>query len=322
VERSVRQTRGLALLVLCALFAAPGAADARPKGPPGHVVYVAKGAVWRAALADPAQPEKLMVLPALRRRFTRLEAAADGSALLVELGRNAAWIDLTAQPPAPVYLPCRGRARLSPSGERVMCASRTGKGTAIYRLRPQLGGAALLAGADPAATNLADLTGEHVVVADKDGLWSWPVGQPEQRTHVAPHVPAGSLSIAPDGQRAVGRYSDPGAGESLFGFRLDGQAARRKLGPGTPVGWSADSVWVVVAAENTACAVKAVGGEYKCWDRFRPLSIDRDGSWLLLAKPPKGKARRLDLFLGRVGGPHVERPLQLLRGASAAVLVP
>jgi hypothetical protein len=320
----VVRRRRLTVVVLSLLALAPESAEAKPKAPPGHVVYVQKGAVWRAPLADPKKPVKLMVVPALRRRFTRLEAAGDGSALLVELGRNAAWIDLSVEPPAPpVYLPCRGRARLSPTGERVMCASRTAKGTAVYRMRPSLGGAALLAGVDPAGTNLSDLAGEHIVMVDKGGLWSLPVAQPDQRTQVAPHVPAGGLSIAPDGQRAVGRYSETNAGESLFGFRLDGQAARRKLGPGTPVGWSADSVWVAVAAENTACAVKAVGGEYKCWDRFRALAINRDGSWLLLAKPPGPRGRRFDLFLGRVGGPHVEKPLPLLlRGVSAAVLIP
>ena len=280
------------------------------------------GAIWRALLAQPDQPTKLVTLPAMRRRITRLEAAGDGSALLVELGRNAAWIDLSSQPPGQlVYLPCRGRARLSPDGQRVLCASRTGNGTAVYRLRPRLG-AAPLAGVDPAATALADLHGERVVIAARDALWSSPVAQPEQRTQVAPHVPASSLSVAPDGQRAVGRYLDGDKVESLFGFRLDGEAARRKLLPGVPIAWSADSVWLAVIGENTGCALRAVGGEYKCWDKFRPLAINRDGSWMLLAKPFAGRTRRLDLFLGRVGGPHTEKPLALLRGAVAATLIP
>jgi hypothetical protein len=301
---------------------APRLAQAKPKPPPGSVLYVQKGALWRASLADPEKPEKLATLPPMRRKpITRLEASGDGTALLIEYSRNVAWIDLTTQPLVPVYLPCRGRSRLSPGGERVMCASRAGKSTAVFRMRPRPG-AAFLPGFDPATTLMADLHGERVVVAGSEELWSASITEPEQRTQVAPHVPAGALSIAPDGQRAVGRYSDGEQRDSLFGFRLDGQAARRKLAPGIPVAWSADSVWIAVAWEGNACIVRAVGGEYKCWDKYRPLAIDRDGSWMLLAKPPKGRARRLDLFLGRVGGPHTEKPLKLMRGVSAATLVP
>ena len=304
------------------MIAAPRAAHAKPKPPPGNLIFVQKGAIWRVALATPEEPVKLIKLPPMRKkRVTRLEAAGDGSALLVELSKNAAWIDLSGPTPAaPVYLPCRGRAHLSPGGERVLCASRTGKGTSVYRLRPTFGAAPLAA--SPGATLMADLTGERVIVAEPKALFLTPVASPDHRTQVAPHAPSASLSIAPDGQRAVGRYSDGDGAESLYGFRLDGEAARRKLGPGTPVGWSADSVWLAVNGENTACAVRAVGGEFKCWDKFRTLAIDRDGSWLLLARPPGAKARRFDLFLGRVGGPHVEKPLPLLRGVSAAVLVP
>ena len=312
---------GLLLGVLGAL-AVPDEAEAKPKPPPGSVVFVQKGAIWRAPLADPKKPEKLIGLPAMRRRMTRLEAAGDGSALLVELGRNAAWIDMTAEPLRPVYLPCRGRARLSSSGELVVCASRTRSGTVAYRMRPQVA-SWLLDGFDPKVTSLADVRGERVVVVDSDALWNSPVAQPDQRVQVSPHVPAGALSIAPDGQRAVGRYTEGESGDSLFGFRLDGQAARRKLGPGVPVAWSADSVWLIIAAENTACAVRAVGGEYKCWDKYRPLAIDADGSWVLLAKPPKGRSRRLELFLGRVSGPHAEKPIKLLlKNVAAATLVP
>jgi hypothetical protein len=309
------------LAVLAVLAGRP--AEAKPKPPPGRVIYVHKGAVWRATLAQPDKPEKLFALPLSRRiRLTRLEAAGDGSALLVGLGRNAAWIDLSGDEQAPIYLPCRGRARLSAGGDLVLCASRARNGTVAYRLRPRLE-SSLLPGFDPAATALADLRGERVVTVDHDALWSAPVAQPEQRVKVAPHVPAGSLSVAPDGHRAVGRYRDERGSDSLFGFRLDGQAARRKLGPGTPVAWSADSIWLAVFDRNTACAVRAVGGEYKCWDRYRPLSITGDGSWLLLTPLSKGKRRgRLDLFLAEVAGPHSEKPVKLLQGAAAAALVP
>jgi hypothetical protein len=258
-----------------------------------------------------------------KKRITRLEASADGSVLLIELGKNVAWVDMKADPPAPIYLPCRGRARLSPDGSRVLCANRIGKGagTAVYRLRPALG-ATPLPELKPAAVLAAAMSGDKVVFAESNALFMTPVAHPEQRTQMAPHAPPSGLSIAPDGQRAVGRYSDGNGGEALYGFRLDGEAARRKLVPGRPVAWSADSDWLAVDGENTGCALRAVGGEFKCFDKFRAVALDHNGAWLLLAKPPRVKAKRFDLFLGRIGGAHVEKPTPLLKGVSAAVLVP
>lgn len=315
--------RRLAWSLIPALFGALTApVHAKPKPPPGNVLFVQKNAIWRAPLAAPEEPTKLFTLPPMRKkRITRLEASGDGSVLLVELGKNVAWVDMKADPPTPVYLPCRGRARLSPDGSRVLCANRTGKGTAVYRVRPSFG-ATPLPEVKPTAVLLADLAGDKVIVAESNALFMTPVARPEQRTQMAPHAPAGGLSVAPDGQRAVGRYSDGNAGEALYGFRLDGEAARRKLVPGIPVVWSADSDWLAVDGEKTACALRAVGGEFKCFDKFRAVSLDRDGSWLLLARPPKAKAKRFDLFLGRIGGPRVEKPLPLVKGVSAAVLVP
>ena len=329
-RRAGGRDRRLAWLVITAVLALAAPVHAKPKPPPGNVLYVQKNAIWRASLAvqiekKPEQaPTKLFTLPPMRKkRITRIEASSDGSVLLVELGKNVAWVDLKADPPAPVYLPCRGRARLSPDGNRVLCANRIGKGTgtAVYRIRPTFG-ATPLPEVKPTAVLMAALAGDKVIVAEGNALFMTPVAYPEQRTQMAPHAPAGALSVAPDGQRAVGRYSDGNAAESLYGFRLDGEAARRKLGPGRPVVWSADSDWLAVDAENTGCALRAVGGEFKCFDKFRAVSIDRDGSWLLLAKPLNPKAKRFDLFLGRIGGPRVEKPEPLLKGVSAAVLVP
>jgi hypothetical protein len=313
----------LAWSVIPALVGALAApVHAKPKPPPGNVLFVQKNAIWRASLAVPEEPVKLFTLPPMRRkRITRLEASGDGSVLLIELGKNVAWVDMKADPPAPVYLPCRGRARLSPDGSRVVCANRTGKGTAVYRVRPSFG-ATPLPELKPSTVLVAALAGDKVLFADGNALFLTPVAHPEQRTQMAPHAPATGLSIAPDGQRAVGRYSDGNGGEALYGFRLDGEAARRKLVPGRPVAWSADSDWLAVDGENTGCALRAVGGEFKCFDKFRAGARDSDGAWRRLAKPPRAKAKRFDLFLGRIGGPRVEKPLPLLKGVSAAVLVP
>lgn len=301
----------LGLAIGIAVGIAIGTAEARKEEPPpGQLAWVKDGAVWRAALASPEQPVKLAdlrVAPALVRR---LSAAGDGSALLVDLGRNAAWIDLAGgKPGSPIFLPCAA-GRLAPDGGRVLCGARVGAGSVAYRMRPRLGSAALEE-LSPERTALA--AGDRLVSA-RDGALR------EEDRVVAPHVPLDMLSVSPDGARAVGRYQD-GDGDALFGFRLDGRAARRKLITGAPVAWSGDSVWLAVDGEDTACVLRAVGGEYKCWDHFRALALSADGSRALLGKPPESGAG-LDVYLVATAGVRAEKPRLLVEGCQAATLLP
>jgi len=294
------------------LALAVGIAQARKEPPPpGNLVYVKDGAIWRARLAAPEQAERLMALAAAPSLVRGLSASADGSALLLDLGSNAEWIDLAPRERAParVLLPCSG-GRLAPDGGRVLCAARRGKGSVAYRMRPQLGSAALEQ-LSPERTALT--AGDHLV-SEKDGALR------DQDKVLAPHAPLDRLSVSPDGARAVGRYQD-GDGDALFGFRLDGRAARRKLIQGAPVGWSADSVWLAVDGEDTACVLRAVGGEYKCWDHFRALAISADGNRALLGKPPDSGSG-IDVYLVPVTGVRPEKPKVLVQGVLAATLLP
>ena len=286
------------------LAVATSATAGKKEPPAGGVAYVKDGAVWRAPLATPEQATKVVDL-AGAAAVVHVEAAADGSALLIDLGENAAWIDLAS--PAPVYLPCRG-GRVSADGHRVLCAARGG-GAVVYRLRPRLGSSPLV-GVDPARAAAA---GERVI-AEQDGHLTALGG-----AVVAPQAPAGELSVAPDGERAVGRYVD-GEVESLYGFRLDGRAARRRLIPGTPVAWSADSTWLAIASGEEACAVRAAGGEYKCWKDYRALAIGPGGALALLARP--GEDGTLALFLVPTDGVRPQKPSALLPSALGATLLP
>lgn len=290
------------LLVLLALTSVAHAGKKEP--PPGSIAYVKDGAVWRAPLATPEQATKIADV-AGASRVQHVEAAADGTALLIDLGDNAVWIDLAK--PAPVYLPCRG-GRVSADGHRVLCAAR-GSGAVVYRLRPRLGSSPL-AGVDPAHAAAA---GERVVV-EQDGHLAALGG-----AVVVPEAPAGELSIAPDGERAVGRYGE-GDEESLYGFRLDGRATRRKLIPGTPVAWSSDSTWLAITSGEEACAVRAAGGEYKCWKDYRALAIGPGGVLALLAQP--GENGALALFLAPTAGARAQKPAPLLPSARGATLLP
>lgn len=289
-----------------------GTAEARrEEPPPGQLAYLKDRAIWRAALAAPEQPVKLVDLAVAPALVRRLSAAADGSALLVDLGANAAWVDLAhGKAAAPVFLPCAA-GRLAPDGGRVLCGARRGKGAVAYRMRPQLGSAALEQ-LSPERTALA--AGDRLV-SEKDGALR------EQERVLAPHAPLDRLSVSPDGARAVGRYPD-GDGDALFGFRLDGRGARRKLITGTPVAWSADSAWLAVDGEEAACVLRAIGGEYKCWDEFAALAISADGSLALLGRPPAPGDGGLDVYLVATAGVRAEKPRLVIEGALAATLLP
>lgn len=291
------------------LAAVTATAHAGKKEPPqGSVAYVADGAVWRAPLASPEQASKVADLPVAPALVVHVSAAADGSALLVDLGANAAWIDLAGAAP-PVYLPCRG-GRISSNGHRVLCAARGGAAV-VYRLRPRLGSAPLV-DVDPARSAHA---GDHLVV-EKGGTLVAQGG-----AVVAPQAPADLLSVAPNGERAVGRYRvTDDEDDALHGFRLDGRAARRKLIPGTPIAWSSDSTWLAIESGDEACAVRAAGGEYKCWKDYQALAIGPGGALALLAQPADDGA--LALFLVPTDGVRPQKPTPLLPSARAATLLP
>ena len=319
-ERAAAIAAAALLLALLGLRAGP--ADAAPRDPPvGHAVYVAGGAVWRVPLAAPEEPERLAALDVAPGLVTGLAAARDGSALLIDLGTNAAWIDLAGEAPAaPVYLPCRG-GRLAPDGGRVLCAGRAG-GALVIRLRPRAG-VAPLAGLDPARTALASAPGDALVTERDGGLWRVPLAEPGGGSQVAPHAPLDRISIAPGGERAVGRYQEEDEPESdaLFGFRLDGRAARRKLVPGRPIGWSEDGIWLLVDSRHGACVLRAVGGEYKCWSGHTAVALTADGKHLLTATS-SGEGPGFDLHLASTGGVRPAGPRRLIEGVLAAAWLP
>jgi hypothetical protein len=71
--------------------------------------------------------------------------------------------------------------------------------------------------------------------------------------------------------------------ELLYGFALDGTAARRKsIREGKVVQWSADGVWALVQDGSKACVMRVVGGEYKCWKGYTAVALSPDGASALL----------------------------------------
>src|SRR5690606_9300780 len=118
---------GLAVVVALGL-GLPVAVSATPDG---AAIWLDDGALKRQPLDGGEATAVVADLPL--EAATRLEAAADGSAVLIVTRGPALWIDLSADAKV-VRLPCRAAARLAADGARVACAVRGGQ--AIFALRP------------------------------------------------------------------------------------------------------------------------------------------------------------------------------------------
>lgn len=100
---------------------------------------------------------------------------------------------------------------------------------------------------------------------------------------------------------------------ALVVFRLDARKARRVLVRGAePVTWSADGQWLLARMGDSACIVRAVGGQFKCWSGYAPIAIAGDGSYAVLGKPAAG---RTELYRAQGTGARAESPALLVRDA-------
>jgi hypothetical protein len=155
---------------------------------------------------------------------------------------------------------------------------------------------------------LARTGADRVMVwADETAVWTAPTSAFNKVTKVAPEAPKRGFSASPDASHALGVYADEiytdlhhkKPADVLEVFALDGEGARRKsVKSGIPVEWSHDSQWVLMQDGSSACIVRALGGQYKCWRGFTPVSIAPDGKYALFLyardkKPPPPPPRKL-----------------------------
>jgi hypothetical protein len=296
----VRRALAGLLLLLAGAPAAHAQAPAGDELAATTIIYARGAALYRSDAKGKNEAE-LVALPAgTTVRALRTDAAA--TVLVTDLGGKWSWMPLDGSTKTLAELPCGdGPAQLATDGACVLCRNakqpdqsiivnlRTGKQTPIAVPAP---GARLVgAGKD-----------RRLVWADK-AIWSAPPGNPAQRTQVAPEAPLRGLLPSPDGSRAVGVYADvpiagtPGAkakpAELMMGFALDGVGARRKgIRAGVAVEWSHDNQWVLIQDGGSACIMRALGGQYKCWRGYTAASISPDGSYALVlgaAKKDKDK---------------------------------
>ncbi len=284
-------------------WAGPAVAD--EPAPTGTIYFARGGALFaRPAAGGDATPLPTdHALPAV----DDLAVSADGHWLLASGGGSHRLYDLRRPSAAPRVIVCPHTVRLSADGNTALCDAGTGWLIAqdLLGIRRRV-----LVGDAVGATPMA---GGDVILAKSGALLRVGKGVRE----VAPNSPTGAWLPAPDGSRAVGVWTG-GKHPEMFTFRLDGHAVRRKLlHDGVPVAWSADSKWVLAQRNKRACIVRAVGGEYKCWRRYRARAIAPDGSFALVERDGDEKGT-FDLYRAQLDGAEIARPVLLERGVNGA----
>jgi hypothetical protein len=261
---------------------------------PGQVVFTRGGSLWQTNPKGKGDAQELVTLPeGVSVRALRVDA--HGRVLLANL--DGTWHQLAPiVPGSPLRsLPCVGEAHITDDAAAVTCSDPAGNtlivdlatGTPSPRAVPAAG--ALLVGRS---------AGKQLIWADPGGVWAAPVADLMKKIPLAPQAPRRHFSVSPDGTRAFGVYSatirsgkSQADADVLFGFALDGTAARRKaIRDGVPLAWSFDSRWVLVQNQNAACIMRAVGGQYKCWRGYTAASISPDGQFALVLGKRRGEA--------------------------------
>lgn len=262
------------------------------------------------------QPREVVRLRLPAALVTRIRTAVDGSAALLDIAGETAWVDLGGDAPArPRYLPCSTPAHLSADGDRVLCGAPDGARTALYRLRPTLSHQFLEVA--PTELRFAGDAEDAIITTDDDTIARTDVASGARQV-LSPHRPDRDLLVAPSGQRAVGTYLDTEI-PTLYSFRLDGRAARRKLMAGAePLAFSRDSRWIILQSGKRACVVRVVGGEYKCWKGYRAVAPSTHARALLLSRPSSAEGR-IDLYRAPLGGARSKPPRLLLEAVLPAV---
>jgi len=295
-------TAAAAPLALLAAAAAPAPARAQPADELSAttIVYARGAALYRSDARGKGEAELVPLPPRATVRALRTDAG--GAVLLADLGGKWSWMPLDGSARALTELPCAdGPAQLATDGACVLCRNASKPDQSII-VNLKTGVQTPIAVPSPGARLVGAGAGRRLVWADK-GIWSAPPGNPARKAQVAPEAPLRGLLPSPDGARAVGVYADvpligtPGAAKAkpadlLMGFALDGVGARRKgIRAGVAVEWSHDSQWVLVQDGGSACIMRAIGGQYKCWRGYTAVSIAPDGSYALVlgAQAPQGK---------------------------------
>jgi hypothetical protein len=277
-----------ALLFVAALAVASSTARADDDVEPGVVIFARGGALYRVDSRGRGEKE-LAKLPDPKAPVRALRSDARGSVLLANVGGAWLWMPLDGSATALTELTAceAGPAQLADDGACVLCKS--GDGFAIVNLAT--GKTFHPKDSAPHPFVVGTDAERRLVFADADGIWSAPMTDFTKKQQLAPAAPLRGFLPSSDGTRAVGVYSDTvytdarhtKQADVLETFQLDGTAARRKaIKDGVALEWSHDATWLLVQDGAKACIMRAIGGQYKCWNGFTAASLAPDGRFALV----------------------------------------
>jgi len=312
----------IAVAVLCASVTTTGAAWADDELDGASVIFARGSSLYRIDASGKSEAE-IAQLPA-KVTVRALRSDAGGTVLLADLAGTWAWMPLDGRARSLIQLPCAdGPAQLAEDGASVLCRSPGAANQSIIvelargnTISQRAAGKPMALDVPAASARIIGAGAERTLVwADAGGVWTALQTDPRRKTNVAPDAPLRGFLPSPDGERAVGVYADQvyadvrhtQPAEVLMTLQLDGQGARRKaIRAGVAVEWSHDSQWILVQDGASACIMRAIGGQYKCWKGFTAASLSSDGRWGLVlgnrdgskkqaavkpAKPKPGKAK-------------------------------
>jgi hypothetical protein len=241
-------------------------------------------------------------------RVERVQVSSDGSALLLTVDGHHAWADLS-KPPQLHFVPCAGPAHLRSDGDAVTCTALGSDQTAIYTMRPKRSVAFL------AVRGVPYFQGKSSILHRQKGKLVSTETSGSSSKRLTTFEPSGTLLVSPDGKRAIGVFPEDTI-EIVATFSLTKKSARRTLMQAADaLAFSADSSWLALQQERDACAVRAVGGQYKCWRHYRAIDVSSHGFSLLMRKSSDDDAA---LYIGEVAGPEARKPRRILDGTSGA----
>lgn len=256
--------------LLSVLLAGPAAAHE------GVIVFTRFGSVFQQPADGSAKAAEIAELPDDATEVRWAEPIDNGHLVVLDFGTYPIWL-YAPDPTQPVQVRsggnCTGKARPSPGGGCLVCA--TNEGVKLVAggfddesvLPPGLTDVSFLG---PSGMELAGLSDEGVVAFDRT--------DPTRRRVLAQPGPRSHLLFSPDGKRGVAVFGT-GDDARIKSFVLDGKGVPRQLGgPGFPTAWSWDSTWILFQEGDIKDA---------------PGDDDGDGgsAFLLQSAPRRGKAR-------------------------------
>ncbi len=327
-------------LLTAALLSLTGSARAED-GAKTAIVFARDSGLFRVESAERDGAEApIATLPegVTAANLRAIEASDNGAVLLLDAGGAFYWLRPSAtEVRVPRPLKCISRPHLAPDGSCVVCVTDSGTLELIALNRAQRAVERAVPAGFGTVEQLGFLSPTELAIATKRGIRAVTLPSMRSKRTLAPHSPSSELLVAPSGARAVGLYRDKNdaleadgkeknhraqelGNGTLFTFRLDGTAALRRLNrAATPLEWSLDSEWLLLAEPDAACIVRAVGGEFKCWSGYRAVTLSPDGKYALLGRDHDGAPA---LYRAELDGPRTTAPRLVIANASVAAWLP